>query len=722
MVQQNDTYRLSVRIDSDQGTQQIITQLAALNRSMAQLERGQAAVAREARLTSAQLQKQATVLNQVDASADSAASSMSRMGRGLRGNQIQNVSYQVQDLAVQLASGAGAARAFGQQLPQMLVGFGAWGAVIGAAVATLGALTPAILGALNASVSYADATERINEALEASKVAQDALRLSTTEMTQRYGDMTVAAREYQHIIATVAAGELREALNTQAGGVRELFDAWLVGTRSFGGQGQGSSPPEVMAAAIRSLSEELDISADAARHLFDRLEALGNAGSMEEQADAARELFDWLQASGIQSEKLPDNFDLAVAKLAQLALKSLEAANHLQRIEDDSNGVTDALERAAAEASRLADNLRVAARSISDVQSATDALDLNTRGLEIQNRVLAEGNDLLDARAAALIDAKRLELNDAFGNEDAAVRAAARIELERYSEALYRNNEAQRENQAAIQAANEAARKTGEARSAAVSGLRQDTQTLEMFRRSLDGYKTDAERARDAMAQLETSFARFGDQLNTEELEVYQRAMQQLAITANELDVELSELGQITQSGFETLFDDLITGTKSAEDAFADMLRNMALDIARFMFSQAVQQFLMLLAQQSGFGWLAAASTVASSAAAGASRQLALVPPVQNQTHAGVGNHLTRVMPSPGVRSASTAQRTMGSGLSVVVNNNAPNTDVEARETTNADGQRTLEIAVERKVQSMVSNGQLDRSMQNAYGIRRRPT
>ena len=45
--------------------------------------------------------------------------------------QIQNASYQFQDMAVQLQMGTKASTVFAQQLPQLAGGFGAVGAVVG---------------------------------------------------------------------------------------------------------------------------------------------------------------------------------------------------------------------------------------------------------------------------------------------------------------------------------------------------------------------------------------------------------------------------------------------------------------------------------------------------------------------------------------------------------------------------------------------------------------
>jgi len=71
---------------------------------------------------------------------------MATAGGGSRrfGSQIQNASYQVQDFSVQIASGTSATVALSQQLPQLLGGFGMFGAVIGGAVAVIAALVKEI--------------------------------------------------------------------------------------------------------------------------------------------------------------------------------------------------------------------------------------------------------------------------------------------------------------------------------------------------------------------------------------------------------------------------------------------------------------------------------------------------------------------------------------------------------------------------------------------------
>jgi hypothetical protein len=81
---------------------------------------------------------------------ESAQNRVVTSGRGF-GSGLQNTSYQLQDFIVQVNGGTDATKALGQQLPQMLVGFGAAGAAVG----VLAALLPNIIQAFGSSASGA---------------------------------------------------------------------------------------------------------------------------------------------------------------------------------------------------------------------------------------------------------------------------------------------------------------------------------------------------------------------------------------------------------------------------------------------------------------------------------------------------------------------------------------------------------------------------------------
>ena len=81
------------------------------------------------------------------------------------GNVAQNVGYQVQDMAVQIQGGTDVTRALSQQLPQMLVGFGAWGAAIGVVTALLPTLISLMGEQEDETLALSDALDALDTTL-----------------------------------------------------------------------------------------------------------------------------------------------------------------------------------------------------------------------------------------------------------------------------------------------------------------------------------------------------------------------------------------------------------------------------------------------------------------------------------------------------------------------------------------------------------------------------
>lgn len=75
--------------------------------------------------------------------------------------QMTNLSYQIQDVAVQAQMGTNAFIIMGQQLPQMLVGMGAGAAAIGALIAILGGLATALIKSKNPMQQFEKAVEQV---------------------------------------------------------------------------------------------------------------------------------------------------------------------------------------------------------------------------------------------------------------------------------------------------------------------------------------------------------------------------------------------------------------------------------------------------------------------------------------------------------------------------------------------------------------------------------
>ena len=158
--------------------------------------------ARTARQAAGALDMQATA-------ATRAANANRRLGAtsGRARGQIQNVAFQVQDFAVQTAAGTAASVALGQNLPQLLGGFGAWGAVLGAVVAVGLPLASVLFSVGEGAEDAGEATERLAEATERLRSLRD-LAGDIEALAERYGK---AADQARGLIAAQNALERQDA-------------------------------------------------------------------------------------------------------------------------------------------------------------------------------------------------------------------------------------------------------------------------------------------------------------------------------------------------------------------------------------------------------------------------------------------------------------------------------------------------------------------------------
>ncbi|AGT09969.1 coiled-coil domain-containing protein [Paracoccus aminophilus] len=108
---------------------------------------------------------------------------------GNMSGQLQQVGWQVGDFAVQVGSGTSAAQALGQQLPQLLGAFGAWGAIAGAGAAIAIPLGAALLKVAFDAESLDDRIKRLNDSTDAYARSAEEAATPIDVLRQRYGDL-----------------------------------------------------------------------------------------------------------------------------------------------------------------------------------------------------------------------------------------------------------------------------------------------------------------------------------------------------------------------------------------------------------------------------------------------------------------------------------------------------------------------------------------------------
>lgn len=253
---------------------------------------------------------------------------MGRVGQAMGGarGQIQNVAFQLQDMAVQLQAGTSASVVFAQQGSQIASAFGPVGAVIGA-LAAIG--IPALAFAFGSAGEQAQTVEdrlaALSSALDAYVTASQSARQTSAELAAEYGNLATQAQAALTAIAAAERLAAIQALNQEVATLAATF-----GTFEGAVDGLIGSNLETTLFNIRN---ELNVTGEAAVRIQKALEALSQARGPEAVASAAarlrKELIDAGVAANSQLVVGLNNAEKAAIRLAAETQRSAVSADQL---------------------------------------------------------------------------------------------------------------------------------------------------------------------------------------------------------------------------------------------------------------------------------------------------------------------------------------------------------------------------------------------------------
>ena len=279
-------------------------------------------------------------------------------GMGGMGGGIQNVAYQVGDYAVQVGAGTAASVALGQQLPQLLAGFGALGAVLGAIVAIGVPLAASFIGNGEAAQDLEEKQNALTQAVNDYRAAVDAASLHTEELALKYGTATEAARIFLSALTDINKATALEGLSVaqrldaiDIPRLRELVDVL---------NGMGPRAFDLQADAVAELSREFSLSEDGARNLLSAIDALGAAQGPSEVVNAGQTLLGIIQ----------DTF----GPLEGLSGQMLELARQTQAVTEQAALLQGEIERNELTMSDFIDAAYAAGDAIASAAPSADAM------------------------------------------------------------------------------------------------------------------------------------------------------------------------------------------------------------------------------------------------------------------------------------------------------------------------------------------------------------
>lgn len=289
-----------------------------------------------------ELQKVQDVAQKANASVGTSGlgGGMGRLGKAsnmLKGN-VQNASFQLQDMVVQLQMGTRWTTVMAQQLPQLAGGFGAVGAAVGILAAVgFSALGMALATTGDEVEGFEDSLERLKNVTDQLKAAQDVLTMSLPELYAQYGMYASAVRDAAAALVELNMAEAQDALNTAiTDGADALGQYAGMANTAF-------SSGVTMGQGLIAIRDQFGLVGEEASKLQAALQQLQRAQTFEQQLAAARNLKSVMDATGVSIAQLPPALRDALTQANQLTI----AGSELKREISNAKSAMDALRASA---------------------------------------------------------------------------------------------------------------------------------------------------------------------------------------------------------------------------------------------------------------------------------------------------------------------------------------------------------------------------------------
>lgn len=373
----------------------------------------------------------------VQGSSAAAARGMSRFFNVSRGGRfvLQNTAAQIGDIAVQLESGTGAMRVMGQQVPQILGGFGALSGTLGILAPLLGTVAAVgfpIAAMLLATGKNAETSsekvktfaDKLRDAEGAIRDAASAARLSSgsgmEDLREIYGALTVEVTELSRALAEV---ERRAAVQQ----LQNLFDtSKFANLGALASEAIGGEAGQLFQIGVEVDQEAIDL---ARRQVAEMQTEILNLNELNQAIPAA------LAQNFLQAKEELSFLEGRLSEAASLTDKMGPSAEVLARVRDLQTAYEQALseENFIGAADAMRDILRISEDLGWDLGEAREQMlaveDLARRFGFSLGDAASSATDVADASSgiAPQIDAATASASELVGMLNAAMGALAGV-------------------------------------------------------------------------------------------------------------------------------------------------------------------------------------------------------------------------------------------------------------------------------------------------------
>ena len=276
------------------------------------------------------------------------------------GAGLQNIGYQVQDFAVQVAAGTDVSRALAQQLPQLLSGFGLFGVALGTASAVLLPLVGQLFDFGEASVDAADQVKILADRVgDLERVNKNFSVEGLQALIDKYGEADAKVlllierqRQLSQERAFDAAKAAAGSFNEEVAELRANLEAYDNFAKAAASDPQWGPDAESWREAV----EAMGLTVGQAHELLSTLDALRSADTIPEMADGASTLYGLLEGTVYES--------------SEFAQTLLDAESSLRQLNAEGSGIGGWIGAAIGWASDLGANLWDAASAAAAIRGA----------------------------------------------------------------------------------------------------------------------------------------------------------------------------------------------------------------------------------------------------------------------------------------------------------------------------------------------------------------
>lgn len=351
---------------------------------------------------------------------------------GMNAQGIQNLSYQMNDLFVQVNGGTDVMRALGQQLPQMLQGFGVFGAVAGVAAAALVPLIGNLFGAEEEAEKLEDAVAKLSTS---HRDYMDAIEKSLQplgKLKQEFGDNAEEAQRLQQILLSVARADYSRAVGDAGRSVRENLEGLsdivreIQSNREYMGTAVEADALAIIKDQQEELREEFGLTEVQAVKVQEALDAWSKAKGPSAMSDAANQLVEALSQSGSVTGEMSEGVSEALKLLIDMVKQGYTLEQALDAARDQATSLagidmSSGISAAGAVATGLANELERALRNAQSIASAGIA---SLEESQIRLKFKDQPVQLAEALAGAKFDASLGQLPTPAAGSASAVAAA----------------------------------------------------------------------------------------------------------------------------------------------------------------------------------------------------------------------------------------------------------------------------------------------------------